>query len=94
MAETAPQRRKTTPEKNPPRRKTLAGRIAITERWHGPDDPRLPELRRELEQARDDQRIAEIVAAWPRFTDKQRAELRILLNPARPVPREDGGARA
>ena len=59
-------------------------RIAAVERWHGPDDPRLPELRRDLRAAEAEDYIARLVAAAPPLTDKQRAHLAALLRPSGP----------
>ena len=64
--------------------KKAAGAIAgITARC-GPDDPRIPELRRDLRAAELEDYIRTAVDAAPPFTDEQRVRLAALLRPSGP----------
>jgi hypothetical protein len=60
---------------------TLAGRVAATERHHGPDDPRLPELRRDLRAAALEEHVRKIVGEAPELTPAQRDHIAALLRP-------------
>jgi hypothetical protein len=64
--------------KSPARRK-LASTAAAVERHHGPDDPRLPGLHRDLRCAQLEEHIRRIAAALPPLTDAQRLRLTALL---------------
>jgi hypothetical protein len=66
-----------------PARRHLASAIAATEKSGGPQDPRLPALRRDLTAAGLEEHIREAVATWPPLTPEQKSELAvILLSPA------------
>lgn len=67
-------------------RKRAASTVAGIERWHGPDDPRLPELRRDLRAAELAEHIARLVDAAPPLTAEQRAKLALLLRPDAVLP--------
>lgn len=64
-------------------RRTAASIVASIERWHGPDDPRLPELRRDLRAAELEEHIRRLVDQAPPLTSEQRARLAALLRPTR-----------
>jgi hypothetical protein len=66
--------------KSAPRR-TIAARIGGVEGRGGPDDPRLPELRRDLRAAELHEHIERLVSAAPPLTAQQRTELAALLAP-------------
>ena len=61
-----------------PRVRHASSRKAAAARWH--PDADTAELAADLTQARDDQRIDEIVAAAPRMTPDQVAKLRRFFN--------------
>lgn len=62
-----------------PARLELAGRLAAVEKHHGPDDPRVSELRRDLAAERLDEAIRDAVTAAPPLTDAQRRRLAAIL---------------
>ncbi|MFI7426091.1 hypothetical protein ACIBPB_03815 [Micromonospora sp. NPDC049836] len=64
--------------KSQPRR-NAAATVAIIERWHGPEDPRLPDLRRDLRAAELEEHIRRLVDTAPPLTHEQRARLAALL---------------
>jgi hypothetical protein len=64
-----------------PARRRLASRIAATEKSGGPQDPRLPALRRDLQAVKLEDHIREVVDGWPPLTDSQRTQLVLLLHP-------------
>jgi hypothetical protein len=61
-----------------PRRRAAADIAAIT-RHHGPDDPRLPELRRELRELQLAEHIRAVVDEAPPLTPEQLDRLAGLL---------------
>jgi hypothetical protein len=63
------------------RRTATVARIAAIERHNGPDDPRLPELRRDLRAAELEEHIRRLVDQPPPLTDEQRSSLAALLQP-------------
>ena len=56
--------------------------IANVTRRHGPDDPRLPGLRRDLRAIKLEQHAREVVAQSPPLTDDQVATITALLRGA------------
>lgn len=66
------------PHENPARR-NAASTIAAIRRHGGPDDPRLPELRRDLAADKLEEHIRKVVDAAPPLTDAQRLKLASLL---------------
>jgi hypothetical protein len=66
------------PAKTPARRR-LASAVAATEKSGGPQDPRLPALRRDLVAAGLEEHIRDAVTTWPPLSESQRADLAILL---------------
>jgi hypothetical protein len=62
-----------------PIRRRVAGSIGIIERHHGPDDPRLPDLRRDLRAAELEEHVRRIVDATPPLTPEQRDKIAALL---------------
>ena len=58
---------------------TLAGRIAGLTKNHGPDDPRIPQVRRELAEANISRYIQAEVAKAPALTSDQVDRLTALL---------------
>ncbi|MFD0003546.1 hypothetical protein ACFVJ4_14135 [Streptomyces sp. NPDC127178] len=74
-----------------PERRKICAEIAATERHHGPDDPKLPEMHRDLRAAGLEEHIRHVVDAAPPLTDAQRSKLAVLLLTA---PQSvDGGGR-
>lgn len=67
-------------------RRRVAAVIAAVERHHGPGDPRLPDLRRDLHAAELAEHVARVVATFPPLTPEQRDRIAELL---RPVPADD-----
>ena len=64
--------------KSPARRKAVSA-ISNTVRHHGPNDPRLPELRRDLRAAELAEHVRRIVDTFPPLTDEQRNQIAALL---------------
>ncbi|MGH3511658.1 MAG: hypothetical protein ACRDRB_05200 [Pseudonocardiaceae bacterium] len=62
-----------------PTRRHVASSVAAVERHHGPDDPRLPELRRDLRAAELEEHVRRLVDAAPPLTPAQRDRLAALL---------------
>ena len=62
-------------------RRRAASKVSLTTRWHGPDDLRLPDLRRELRALELEDHIRRIVDEAPPLTAAQRARLAALLSP-------------
>jgi hypothetical protein len=62
-----------------PARRHLASAIAATEKSGGPQDPRLPALRRDLEAAKLKEHIREAVAFWPPLSAETKAELAVII---------------
>jgi hypothetical protein len=62
-----------------PARRRLASAVAATEKSGGPQDPRLPALRRDLVAAGLEEHIRDAVAGWPPLSPETRAELAVLL---------------
>jgi hypothetical protein len=69
-----------------PHRKSLAGRVAITERWHGADDPRAVDARRKLRAAQLEDHIRCLVDQAPAMTPAQRVRMTALLWGVTDVP--------
>jgi hypothetical protein len=69
-------------------RRRTASTVAAIERHRGPDDPRLPDLRRDLRAAELAEHIQKVVDAAPPLTAEQRSRLAALLQPV------GGGDRA
>ena len=93
MANATPQSEAST---HKPRR-SLAGQIAITERWHGPDDPRVGDLRRDLRAQQLEEHIRRVVDEMPPLTPEQLSKLSALLAPgiaAARAAKDGGGADA
>jgi hypothetical protein len=67
--------------KSPARRKAVSA-ISNTVRHHGPDDPRLPELRRNLRAAELEDHVRRIVDTFPPLTNEQRNQIAALLRPS------------
>jgi hypothetical protein len=63
-------------------RTRTATTIAAITRHNGPEDPRLPELQRDLRAAMLEEHIQRVVAEAPPLTDDQRARLAGLLGGA------------
>lgn len=61
-------------------RTRVAARIAARTKHHGPDDPELPALRRDMLVASLAERIREVVDAAPPLTPEQVSRLRSLLD--------------
>lgn len=59
----------------------IAARIAAISRWKGDDDPRLPELRRDLKVAQLAESYRRVAEGAPPPTDEQRARLAALIQP-------------
>lgn len=57
--------------------------IAAITRHNGPDDPRLPELQRDLRAAELEEHIRKLVDSAPPLTDEQRSRLAGLLGGGR-----------
>lgn len=70
------------PAKTPQRRRAAAV-VGGIERQCGPDDPRLPELRRDLRAAELEEHVRRIVDQAPPLTPEQRDRIAVLLRPAR-----------
>lgn len=62
-----------------PARRRVSAAVAAVERHHGPDDPRLPELRRNLRAAELEEHVRRLVDAAPPLTAAQRDRLAALL---------------
>lgn len=62
-----------------PERLRASSRLALTTRHHGPDDPRIPELKRDFAAEQLADHIRAVVAAAPPLTDEQRTRLSALL---------------
>lgn len=60
-------------------RRRVAAAVGAVERHGGPDDPRLPELRRDLRVAELEEHIIRIVDAAPPLTAEQRDRIAALL---------------
>jgi hypothetical protein len=61
-------------------RTSIAGVVGAIERHHGGDDPRLPDLRRELRTLSLEEHIKQVVNQAPPLTPEQRDRLAILLH--------------
>jgi hypothetical protein len=61
-------------------------RLAIYTRHHGPNDPLVPDLQRDLRAARAEEYLAKVIAQAPPLTPEQAERLRQLLPP---VPRNE-----
>ena len=66
-----------------PSRRSTASTVAAIERHNGPDDPRLPDLRRDLRAAELEEHIRHLVDEAPPLTAEQRLRLAGLLVGAR-----------
>lgn len=62
-----------------PARRSTASTIAAIERHNGTEDPRLPDLRRDLRAAELEDHIKQLVDAAPPLTAEQRLRLAGLL---------------
>ena len=62
-----------------PTRRRVAATVGAVERHRGPDDPRLPELRRDLRAAKLAEHIRQVVDTAPSLTAAQVEQLRGLL---------------
>jgi hypothetical protein len=62
-----------------PKRRQTSATIAGVVRQNGPDDPRLPELRRDLRAAELEEHVRRVVDAAPPLTPEQRDKLAALL---------------
>jgi hypothetical protein len=62
-------------------RRKAACRVSLSTRWHGPDDPRTQEARRDLHAAELEYHIRRLVDQAPPLTDEQRTRLAALLAP-------------
>ncbi|MGH3788831.1 MAG: hypothetical protein ACRDRG_20300 [Pseudonocardiaceae bacterium] len=62
-----------------PNRRRVAAAVGAIERHGGPDDPRLPDLRRDLRAAELEEHIIRIVDAAPPLTAEQRNRIAALL---------------
>jgi hypothetical protein len=60
-------------------RKTAVARVVNLARWHGEDDPRMAEARRDLRAAELEDHIRRLVDAAPPLTDDQRRRLASLI---------------
>ena len=72
-------------------RRTRAATVAGIERACGPDDPRLPDLRRDLAAARLEEYVQRVVDEFPPLTNEQRNQIAALLRPARQTAAVAGG---
>lgn len=70
---------------NPSRRSAAAAVGAIERHW-GPDDPRLPELRRDLRAAQLEDHVRRIIEQAPEITSAQRVRITALLWGVTDVP--------
>jgi hypothetical protein len=59
-------------------------RVAAHAQQHGPDDPHLPSLRRDLRAARLEDYVQKVVQAAPKLTDEQIDRIHQLLPPPSP----------
>jgi hypothetical protein len=75
--------------KSLPRRRAAAV-VGAVERHHGPNDPRLPTLRRDLRAAELEEHVRRIVDGAPPLTAEQRDTIAALLR----VPVSSGGGAA
>jgi hypothetical protein len=66
------------PAQSPTRRRAAAV-VGAVERHHGPDDPRLPVLRRDLRAAELEEHVRRIVGNAPPLTAEQRDRIAALL---------------
>jgi hypothetical protein len=64
-----------------PARRRAAATVAGVERRSGPDDPRLPNLRRDLRATELEEHVRRIVDTFPPLTDEQRNKIAALLRP-------------
>lgn len=64
-----------------PTRRRAAAVVGAVQRHHGPDDPRLPDLRRDLRAAELAEHVARVVACFPPLTPEQRSRIAELLRP-------------
>lgn len=62
-----------------PRVRHASTRLAATVRWH--PDADTTELTEDLDRARRDARITEMVDTWPPLTPEQREKVALLLHP-------------
>lgn len=67
------------PTKSP--RRHAAAVVGALQRHHGPDDPRLPDARRELRAAELEEHVRRIIDAAPPLTSEQRDRIAALLRP-------------
>lgn len=74
-----------------PTHRRAAATVAAVQRHGGADDPRLPDLRRNLRAAQLEEHIRRVVDAAPPLTDEQRERIAALLRPAADAP---GGSAA
>jgi hypothetical protein len=73
-------------------RTSVAGAVGAIERHHGGDDPRLPEMRRELRALSLEEHIAAVVDEAPPLTAEQRDRLVGLLHRGGSGPPGDSSA--
>lgn len=59
--------------------RTTKARLNAQTRWHGPDDPRTIDARRDHAAAKLETYVREIVAAAPPLSERQRNRLAVLL---------------
>lgn len=69
------------PGKPATQRTRVVARLAATQRFHGPDDPRVHDLRRDLRAAELEEHITRLVDQAPPLTHEQVERLRSLLPP-------------